>query len=69
MIEEKNRYPHDFKRWHDIRIDEYRSAQALKDEQERKEFYDKFAYFTFTYSINVPITIPINTPIPAQIEN
>ena len=43
MNEEKNRYPHDFKRWHDIRIDEYRSAKALKDEQERKEFYDKFA--------------------------
>ena len=43
MDEEKNRYPHNFKRWHDIRIDEYRSAKALKDEQERKEFYDKFA--------------------------
>ena len=43
MDEEKNRYPHDFKRWHDIRIDEYRSAKALKDEQDRKEFYDKFA--------------------------
>ena len=43
MDEEKNRYPHDFKRWHDIRIDEYRSAKALKDEQEREEFYNKFA--------------------------
>ena len=54
MNEEKNRYPHDFKRWHDIRIDEYRSAKALKDEQERKEFYDKFAavatkYLTLEY--------------------
>lgn len=38
-----NRYPHDFKRWHDIRIDEYCSARTLKDEQERKEFYEKFA--------------------------
>ena len=28
MDEEKNRYPHDFKRWHDLRIDEYRSAKA-----------------------------------------
>ncbi len=43
MSENKNRYPHDFKHWHDIRIDEYRSAKALKDEQERKEFYEKFA--------------------------
>lgn len=49
MDEEKNRYPHDFKRWHDIRIDEYRSAQALKDEQERKEFYDKFAAVASKY--------------------
>ena len=54
MNEEKNRYPHDFKRWHDIRIDECRSAKALKDEQERKEFYDKFAavankYLTLEY--------------------
>ena len=31
MNEEKNRYPHDFKRWHDIRIDEYNTAKAMKD--------------------------------------
>lgn len=49
MDEEKNRYPHDFKRWHDIRIDEYRSAKALKDEQERKEFYDRFAAVASKY--------------------
>ena len=49
MDEEKNRYPHDFKRWHDIRIDEYRSAKALKDEQERKEFYEKFAAVATKY--------------------
>lgn len=39
----KNRLPHDFKRWHDIRIDEYRTAKALKDAEERKELYAKFA--------------------------
>lgn len=39
----KNRFPHDFKRWHDIRIDEYRTVKALKDEEERKELYAKFA--------------------------
>lgn len=49
MDEEKNRYPHDFKRWHDIRIDEYRSAKALKDEQDRKDFYDKFAAVATKY--------------------
>lgn len=38
----KNRLPHNFKRWHDIRIDEYHSAKALKDAEERKELYAKF---------------------------
>ena len=49
MDEEKNRYPHDFKRWHDIRIDEYLSAKALKDEQERKALYEKFAAVATKY--------------------
>ncbi len=43
MSEDKNRYPHDFKRWHDIRIDEYRTAKALKDKEEREALYSKFA--------------------------
>ena len=42
MSESKNRYPHDFKRWHDIRIDEYHTAKALKEEQNHKELYVKF---------------------------
>lgn len=28
--------------WHDMRIDQYRTQKALKDEQERKELYEKF---------------------------
>ena len=43
MSEPKNRYPHDFKRWHDIRIDEYTTAKALKETEEQQAFYDKFA--------------------------
>lgn len=43
MTDEKNRYPHDFKRWHDIRIDEYHTLQAKEDEQKRKDLYEKFA--------------------------
>ena len=43
MSEDKNRYPHDFRRWHDIRIDEYHTAKALNDERERKALLDKFA--------------------------
>lgn len=40
---EKNRFPRDFKRWHDIRIDEYATAKVIEDEQERKALYEKFA--------------------------
>ena len=43
MTDEKNRYPHDFKCWHDIRIDEYHTMLARDDEQKRKDFYEKFA--------------------------
>ncbi len=42
MSEAKNRFPHDFKHWHDVRIDEYHTAKALKDAEERKELYNKF---------------------------
>lgn len=45
----KNAYPHDFKRWHDIRIDEYSSKQASIDAVERKEFYGKFAKIADKY--------------------
>jgi len=45
----KNRYPHDFKRWHDIRIDEYRTAMALKDAEQRKELYAQFAIVAEKY--------------------
>lgn len=50
MSEEKNRFPHDFQKWHDIRIDEYATAKAIKDEEERKELYAKFALIAEKYS-------------------
>lgn len=40
--QEKNRLPHNFKHWHDIRTDEYKTAKALADEKERKILYAKF---------------------------
>lgn len=49
MTEEKHRYPHDFQRWHDIRIDEYATAKAMKDREERKELYDQFATIAEKY--------------------
>ena len=50
MSIDKNRFPHDFKRWHDIRIDEYHTKKALEDEKERKEFYDKFRSISNKYT-------------------
>lgn len=38
----KNRVPHDFKRWHDIRTDQYATKRAIEDEKQRKELYEKF---------------------------
>lgn len=49
MTENKNRIPHDFQRWHDIRIDQYHTAKALKDAEERKELYAKFAIVAEKY--------------------
>ena len=42
MTIDKNRFPHDFKRWHDIRADEYATAKALADKKERAALYKKF---------------------------
>ena len=49
MTLSKNRFPHDFKRWHDIRIDEYNSKRAIHDEQKRKEFYKQFYDIAMKY--------------------
>ena len=42
MSLDKNRYPHDFKYWHDVRIDEYNTKKMENDKKERAEFYEKF---------------------------
>lgn len=47
---EEDRLPHDFQRWHDIRIDEYHTAKAEADEKERVELYQKFAVVAAKYS-------------------
>ena len=43
MTENKNAFPHDFKYWHNIRIDEYATKQAELDAVKRAEFYKQFA--------------------------
>lgn len=49
MTKEKNLLPHDFKRWHDIRIDEYRTARAEADAKEREKFYERFTVVAQKY--------------------
>jgi hypothetical protein len=42
MTINKNRYPKDFKRWHDIRINEMHSKQAELDKAKKAKFYADF---------------------------
>ena len=42
LTQEKNLLPHDFKRWHDIRIDEYRSKQAMDEAETKKALIESF---------------------------
>lgn len=49
MTEDKNVFPHDFKRWHDIRVDEYATKRAMLDEEKRKELYAKFGSIAEKY--------------------
>jgi hypothetical protein len=50
MSLEKHRFPHNFKRWHDIRIDQYGRAKALADGKERAELYGQFAAVAEKYA-------------------
>jgi len=42
MSIERNKLPRNFRKWHDIRIDQYHTQKAIKDKEERKVLYDKF---------------------------
>ena len=46
---ERNLYPKNFKHWHDIRVDEYRTKKLIEDEKERKDFYCKFLHISTKY--------------------
>jgi len=50
MTLERNRFPHNFMHWHDLRIDEYRTARALADEKEKQELYKKFTSVAEKYT-------------------
>lgn len=42
MTRPKNRYPSDFKKWHDRRIDEYAATKARADKKQRAAVYKQF---------------------------
>ena len=42
MTQEKNSLPHDFQRWHDIRIDEYHTKQAMEEAEKKKALVETF---------------------------
>lgn len=43
MSLDKNKIPHNFKKWHDIRIDEYQTSKMEADKKEKIAFYKKFS--------------------------
>ena len=45
----KNRFPHDFRYWHDMRIDQYATARAEADRKAKQELYEKFAVIAEKY--------------------
>lgn len=49
MTQNKNLFPHDFDRWHDIRINQYKAAKALQDEENRKKLFSQFASIAEKY--------------------
>ena len=49
LTEERNLFPRDFMHWHDVRIDENRTKQAIDDAEKRKDFYCKFLHISTKY--------------------
>ena len=51
LSKEKNKYPRDFKRWHDIRTDEYATLRAQQDKKKKKQFVESFKKVANKYSL------------------
>jgi len=51
LSQEKNAFPHNFQRWHDIRIDEMHTKKAEIDKQLRKELYENFEKVSNKYLV------------------
>ena len=49
MTENKNKYPHSFQYWHDVRIDEMHSKQAEIDKEKQRKFCENFSIVANKY--------------------
>jgi len=49
MMIDRNRYPHDFKYWHDMRIDQLNTKRAEEDKIKRAKLYEQFAQIAAKY--------------------
>ena len=49
LQEDKNKYPHNFQYWHDMRIDQYHTKLAEEDEKQRQELYNQFSIIANKY--------------------
>lgn len=70
---ERNLFPKDFYHWHNVRIDEYRTQQAIKDERQRKELFDKFLtvsnkYFSMEHKNNAFAVVIAKSPTELKTE-
>ena len=45
----KNRFPHNFRYWHDMRIDQYATAKANADRKAKQEMYKRFSFVAEKY--------------------
>lgn len=45
----KNRFPHNFRYWHDMRIDQYATAKAKADRKAKQEMYKRFSIVAKKY--------------------
>ena len=45
----KNRFPHNFRYWHDMRIDQYATAKAKADRKAKQEMYKRFSIVAEKY--------------------
>lgn len=45
----KNLFPHEFRKWHDIRTDQYTLKKALEREEKEKEFIENFSRIVQKY--------------------